>query len=65
MTLAGIHEGDVVFCDVKGRRFYAVVQGRGKGELRVSPITPHISYRTVTARQVIEHFRKARRTVRA
>ena len=62
MNITPIKERDVVECDVKGRRFYALVQGRGerKGQLRVSPITHGISYRTVTARQVIAHFRRSR-----
>ena len=62
MNITPIRERDVVECDVKGRRFFALVRGRGerKGQLRVEPITHGITYRTVTARQVIAHFRRSR-----
>jgi hypothetical protein len=76
MRLAGIKAGDVVLCDVRGRRFYAiaVVDGDyasapivdpqkphgGGGELAVDPITSGVTYRRVSARQVIAHWRRAR-----
>lgn len=63
MKLAGIRRGDVVECDVKGRRFYALVERAATADERqvdVRPITPGITYRRVTARQIIEHWRKAR-----
>jgi hypothetical protein len=61
MTTASIKIGDIVQCDVKGRRFFAIVAG-GRSEgggLVVDAITPNISYRSVKAREIIGHYRKA------
>jgi hypothetical protein len=77
VKLAGIRAGDIVECNVKGRQFYAIAVTDGDyasapiidaarphgggGELQVDPITHGITYRRVTARQVIRHWRRARR----
>lgn len=62
MRLNGVKAGDLVLCDVKGRRFHAeVTDTPGDGDLQVRPLTPAVTYRHVTARQVLEHWRKAHR----
>lgn len=62
MTIATVREGDIVHCDVKGRRFHALVESKTGGHLHVRPIEPNISYRRVTARQVIGHWRRRRQS---
>ena len=62
MRLNGVRVGDIVQCDVKGRRFHAEVTAvPGEGELQVRPLTPAVTYRHVSARQVMEHWRKTGR----
>jgi hypothetical protein len=62
MRLQGIRAGDLVLCDVKGRRFHAEVTTTPAGaELEVRPLAPAITYRRVSSRSVIEHWRKAGR----
>ena len=66
-TSKGIAPGDIVLLDKKGRRFHALVtelvQGEsGRFELSVRPLDSRISYRTGTVREVLEVWRKARRT---
>jgi hypothetical protein len=66
-TSKGIAPGDIVQVDKKGRRFHALVtelvQGdSGRFELSVRPLDSRISYRTATVREVIDVWRKARRT---
>lgn len=62
MRLQGIRAGDLVLCDVKGRRFHAEVTTTPAGAvLEVRPLLPAVSYRRVSSRSVIEHWRKAGR----
>ena len=62
MRLQGIRAGDLVLCDVKGRRFHAEVTTTPTGaDLEIRPLLPAITYRRVTARSVREHWRKAGR----
>ena len=62
MRLNGVRVGDIVQCDVKGRRFHAEVTAvPGEGELHVRPVTPAVTYRHVSARQAVEHWRKTGR----
>jgi hypothetical protein len=66
-TSKGIAPGDIVQLDKKGRRFHALVveltQGEsGRFELSVRPLDSRISYRTATVREVIDVWRKARRS---
>jgi hypothetical protein len=64
MRLQGIRAGDLVLCDVKGRRFHAEVTTTPDGaELEVRPLLRAITYRRVTSRSVLEHWRKAGRRV--
>jgi hypothetical protein len=62
-----IGAGDIVLVDKKGRRFHALVteldqQESGRFELCLRPLDSRISYRTATVREVLEVWRKARRT---
>jgi hypothetical protein len=62
MRLQGIRAGDLVLCDVKGRRFHAEVTTSPTGaELEILPLLRGITYRRVSSRSVKEHWRKARR----
>lgn len=66
MRLASVQPGDIVEADVRGRRFHAIVLGRpARTELAVDPITAGISYRRVTSRQVLQHWRRSRASVAA
>lgn len=62
MNLAGIRGGDIVCCDVRGDRFYAVVKGRAaESRLPVSSLTGRpIPALRVTARQVVGHWRRSK-----
>jgi hypothetical protein len=48
MTLAGVKAGDIVLCDRRGWRFYAIVVERHERELAVEPIDRRV---TLPARQ--------------
>jgi hypothetical protein len=61
MRLGGIRAGDLVQCDVKGRRFHAQVTGCDDTGLAICPLGRAITYRHVGSRQVIAHWRKAGR----
>ena len=61
MTLNGVQAGDVVLADRKGRRFYAIVTGKGQRELQVEPIDRRVTYHQVKAREVLESWHKRRR----
>jgi hypothetical protein len=62
MNTAGIHPGDLVLCDVRGARFHAYVKEHTDGGLAVRPIERGITYRQVTARQVIAHWRRSKQS---
>jgi uncharacterized Fe-S cluster-containing radical SAM superfamily enzyme len=66
-TSKGIGAGDIVLVDKKGRRFHALVTeleqaGSGRFELSVRPLDSRVSYRTATVREVVDVWRKAKRT---
>ena len=66
-TSKGIAPGDIVQVDKKGRRFHALVteldqQDSGRFELCLRPLDSRISYRTATVREVVDVWRKARRS---
>ena len=65
MTLNGVQVGDVVLADRKGRRFYAIVTGKGQRELQVEPIDRRVTYHQVKAREVLEIWHKRRRRTNA
>ena len=60
MRTAGIRAGDIVLCDVRGHRFYALVKERAESELAITPLDRHVTYYSVRAREVVDHFRKSR-----
>lgn len=53
MTLGVINHGDIVRCDVKGRRFMAWALTRDGRQLKIKPMDKGITYRTVTGNQVV------------
>jgi hypothetical protein len=62
MNLGGVREGDVVCCDVRGDRFYALARGGPtEGKLPISSLTGRpIPALRVTARQIVGHWRKSK-----
>jgi hypothetical protein len=63
----GIAPGDIVEVDKKGRRFHAIVVEldqveSGRFELSLRPLDRRISYRRATVREVIDVWRKVRRS---
>jgi hypothetical protein len=66
-TSKGIAPGDIVLVDKKGRRFHAQVTEleqleSGRFELIVRPLDSRISWRTASVREVVDVWRKVRRT---
>jgi hypothetical protein len=59
MRLASIKPGDIVRVH-DGLPYLAEVIGQDGARVRVAPITGPRGVRTVTSRQVVEHWRKAR-----
>lgn len=59
MKLGGIRCDDLVQGDVRGVAFYATVEGVEGRELVVAPLSRNVTFRRLTARQVIAHWRKA------
>jgi hypothetical protein len=57
MRTASIRPGDIVYCNKKGRLFYAKVTGAIAADaLSVQPIQRNISYRQVKASEISEHW---------
>jgi hypothetical protein len=57
MRLRSVHPGDVVLVNHKGRVFYARVVGHERaGVLRVEPLERNVTYRSVKAREVVDHW---------
>ena len=61
MKLAAIDAGDLVEVSKGGRRFFAKVTAVEAGVVRFEPIARGVSYRHASAREVIDHWRHARR----
>ena len=61
MKLASIDSGDLVEVSKGGRRFYAKVTAVESGVVRFEPVGRGVSYRHASAREVIDHWRHARR----
>jgi hypothetical protein len=59
MRLASIKPGDIVRID-DGLPYLAEVIGHDGARMRVTPITGPKGVRTITSRDVVEHWRKAR-----
>lgn len=65
MNISAVKVGDVVRCDVRGTVFPALVENAStKGELSVEPFVKAVTYRTVTSRQVVTHWRKSKASTR-
>jgi hypothetical protein len=62
MSLAGIRAGDVLCCDVRGDRFYAVAKAAAtEGRVPIASLTGRpIPALRVSARQVVGHWRKSK-----
>ena len=63
MKLSRLKQGDVIQCNVRGRLFHAVFVGlkqrEGSGAVAaVQPISHNVTYKQVTARQVVAGFRR-------
>lgn len=55
MRASEIHVGDPVQVDVRGQKFNAFIKGVDGRQVSILPFNPQrYSYRTVTARQVVE-----------
>ena len=61
MKLAAIDKGDLVLISKGGRRFHARVLEVSRGTVRFEPIERGISYRHASARELVDHWRHARR----
>lgn len=59
MRLGSIKPGDIVQADVRGVVFYGHADRIEGSELLVTPLTRNVTYRRLSARQVIAHWRKA------
>lgn len=58
MNLTSVSAGDIVDCDIRGIRFFATVEERGKGELRIMPHSKQINHFHMKANQVVGHYKK-------
>lgn len=58
MRIEGIHTGDIVEVDHKGRRFHAVVTGQAPGGLALRPTDPRVNYYSCRSREVVNHWAK-------
>lgn len=61
MTLTSVKEGDIVEVNKKGRVFLARVEAKQKGCVEIRPLHGNINYFEASAREIITHWRKARR----
>jgi hypothetical protein len=59
VKLSTIHPDDIVLADIRGGRFYAIVDRVADGEVWIDPLIP-VGYHRITARQVAGHWRKAK-----
>ena len=65
MRTSLIECGDLVYCNRRGRFFYAkVVESDGGGTLLVEPIERNVSYRHVSPSQIVEHWTRSTKTSR-
>ena len=58
MNLQSIQPGDIVRVDKKGRIFLAEVTEKVRGKLKLSPITPSMTYYEASAREVTAHWKR-------
>jgi hypothetical protein len=59
-SLNTIQPGDIVEVELRDRKAFCHVEGKGNGELQIRAITPGFTWRTCTARQVISHYRRTK-----
>jgi hypothetical protein len=60
MTLGALRSGDIVLCERRDWRFYALVVAPHEREFEVEPIDRRVTYHRVKAREVIGIWRKSR-----
>lgn len=61
MRTRRIASGDLVMVNRKGRIFYAkVTRLEQAGHVQIEPIDKRISYRSITAREIVEHWTHVR-----
>jgi hypothetical protein len=58
MRTQSIKAGDIVECDVRGQFFFARVVDTSD-KIGIEPLSRQITFRQVTARQIVGHYRKA------
>ncbi len=58
MRLEGIHSGDIVEVDHRGRRFHALVTGTAPGGLAIQPTDRRVNHYSCRSREVIGHWAK-------
>jgi len=56
MRLQGIHTGDIVEVDRKGRRFHAIVTGSTPDGLALAPTDRRVNYYSCRSREVVGHW---------
>ncbi len=61
VKLASLGAGDLVLVSKGGRRFHARVVEVSRGTVRIEPIERGVSYRHASARELVDHWRHARR----
>jgi hypothetical protein len=61
MRLEGIHTGDIVEVDHRGRRFYALVTGPAPDGLTLVPMDRRVNYYSARSREVVGHWVKCGR----
>lgn len=61
MKLTNVKVGDIVKVDKRGQYFFAHVNEKRRGELGVMPIDNRNTWRTASAEEVKDHWKKAGR----
>lgn len=64
MNLAGVREGDIIQCDIRGDRFYAMARSTAKnGVIPIESLTGRpIPSMNAKSRQVVAHWRKSKQS---
>lgn len=70
MNCASVKPGDIVEVDKKGRRFHATITEQvgatnvarpAEREFTIRPLESGVTYRHARSREIVNHWRKARR----
>ena len=56
MRTAGLHPGDLVEVNVRGRTFAATFHGCEDGRVRITPLDPWVTYHRVRVRAVLKRI---------